>query len=172
MSNFLATAATAFIGAALVACGTPATEIADLEVVTTLPKDVGPGGFQKTLSADGIATGVFYKASLHECSPLVDTVARAWAGQHALTETRSDHSGSTTLHFTSGRFPNGEFVIAYTLAPDRLNARLHVTYQEPSGGQRRSAKDFESLGLEPLIDSLLTAVKCDSNTHQLSGPPT
>lgn len=172
MNNFLAIASAAFIGATLVACGTPATEIADLSVVTTLPKDVGPGGFDKTLSADGIATGVFYKASLNECSPRIDEVGRAWAGQHALTETRSDHTGSTTLHFTSDRFPSGEFVITYTLAPDRLTARLHMTYQEPSGGQRRSAKDFESLGLEPLIDSLLTAVKCDSNTHQLSGPPT
>jgi hypothetical protein len=49
--NHVAGASVALVGATFVACGASSTDIADLSVVTTLPKDVGPGGFDNLLTA-------------------------------------------------------------------------------------------------------------------------
>ncbi|MGH7548935.1 MAG: hypothetical protein ACREMM_12280 [Gemmatimonadales bacterium] len=133
-------------------------------MVTTLPKEVGPGGFEKTIGVDGVATGVFFKAALSDCGPEVDRVARAWAAQQALTEKRRVlDKRSATLDFASQRFPNGAFVISYTLASGRESARLHVTYGGTSEKRSLSAQDLEGLGMVALIDSLLTAARCDSS---------
>jgi len=168
MSRVLAAASAVFLGAA-VACATSSTDIADLSVVTTLPKDVGPGGFDKTIGVDGVATGVFYKAELSDCRPMIDSVARAWAVQHALTETqRALDTRSVTLTFTSERFPDGAFAISYRLASDRASARVHVTYGGTSDKRSLSAEDLEGLGMAALIDNLLTALKCDSRGQEVS----
>ena len=156
MNHVLGAVSISLLAATLVTCGASSTEIADVSVVTTLPKEVGPGGYEKNLKTHGVATGLFYHAKLSDCGSEVDRVAQAWAGQHALTAgQRVLEQRSATLHFTSPRFPDGTFVIAYTLASDRARARLHVTSK-----RSLSAQDLEGLGTAALIDNLLTAAKC------------
>jgi len=163
MNHLLAAASAAFLAAAVVACGAPSTDIADLSVVTTLPKEVGPGGFEKTIGVDGVATGVFYKAALSDCGPEVDRVSRAWAAQQALTEKRRAlDKRSATLEFTSQRFPDGAVVISYTLGSGRESGRLHVTYRGTAEKRSLSGQDLEGLGMVPLVDSLVAAARCDS----------
>jgi len=161
MKHLLATVPVTFLGAALLACGTPPTEIADLSVVTTLPKEVGPGGYDKMFGADGVATGVFYKATLSDCGAEIETVGRAWAAQHGLTaSSATPQSGVTTLQLTSDRFPDGMFVIRYTMTS--VLATVHVTHQATGGGKSRSTAEFGDLGMVALIDNLLNAAKCDA----------
>jgi len=161
MKHPLATVLATFLGAALLACGTPATEIADISVATTLPKEVGPGGYEKTLGTDGVATGVFFKAALSDCGAAIATVAREWAAQHGLAAgSATPRPGITTLEFTSDRFPDGMFVIRYTMTP--VLASVHVTHQATAGGKSRSTAEFADLGMVALIDNLVNAAKCDT----------
>jgi hypothetical protein len=165
MKHVLAGARAAILGATLVACGASSTTIADLEVVTTLPKEVGPGGFEKTIGKDGVATGVFYKATLSDCGGELDKVARAWAVQNGLTEGQRElRERSARLQFASARFPEGAFLISYTLASDSNLARVHVTYGGGASAKRSfSAQDLQGLGMSALVDSLLAAARCDAS---------
>jgi hypothetical protein len=168
MKHFLATVPVTILGVALMACGTPPTEIADVSVATTLPKEVGPGGYEKTFGADGMATGVFFKATLSDCGPEIAAVGRAWAEQHGLTATSATpQPGITTLQFTSDRFPDGMFVIRYTMTPEL--ASVHVTHQATGGGKPRPTTEFGELGMVALIDNLVNAAQCDAAGHALKG---
>jgi hypothetical protein len=168
MNHLLATVPVTFLGAALLACGTPPAEIADLSVVTTLPKEVGPGGYEKTFPADGVATGVFFKDTLSDCGAEIEAAGREWAVQHGLTGgSDTPQPGVTTLQFTSDRFPDGLFVIRYTMTPDL--ASVHVTHQVTGGGKSRSTAEFGDLGMVALIDNLVNAAKCDARGQALKG---
>jgi len=149
------------LGAVLLACGTSPTEIADLSVVTTMPKDVGTGGYQKTFAADGMASGVFFKATLSDCGAEIEAAGRAWAEQHRLTASSANSQpGNTTLQFISDRFPDGMFLIRYTMTPEL--ASVHVTHQATGAGKSRSTAEFGDLGMVALIDNLLNAARCDA----------
>lgn len=171
MKYRLMTFPVAFLGAALLACGTPATEIADISVATTLPKEVGPGGYQKTFGADGVATGVFFKATLSDCGSEIAAVGREWASQQGLTTSAATpQPGVTTMQFTSDRFPDGMFLLRYTLNPEL--ATVHITYQATGGGKSRSTAEFGDLGLVALVENLVNAAKCDGTGQALLGPRT
>jgi len=168
MKHLLATVSGTVLGVVLMACGTPSTEIADVSVATTLPKEVGPGGYEKTFAADGMATGVFFKAALSDCGAEIAAVGRAWAEQHGLTATSATpQAGVTTLQFTSDRFPDGMFVIRYTMTPEL--ATVHVTHQVTGGGKPRPTTEFGELGMVALIDNLVNAAQCDATGHALKG---
>jgi len=153
-------AASAAVLAAATACGTPATDIADLAVVTTLPKEVGPGGFQQQLDPDGIATGFFYKAEIADCSAPVAAAGRAWAGEQGLSEGPATvEARRTTLHFTTARFPDAAFVVRYSLSTDGTEARVRITYEGGSGAAP-STQDLVGMGMQALIDGLLDAAQC------------
>lgn len=170
MKHPLATVPVAIIGVALIACGTPLTEIAHVSVATTLPNGVGPGGYEKTFAADGMATGVFYKATLSDCGPEVAAVGRAWAEQNGLTPSpATPQPGGTTLQFTSDRFPDGVFIIRYTMSPEL--ATVHITHQVTGGGKPRPTTEFGELGMVALIDNLVNAAKCDAAGHASSSRP-
>ncbi len=165
MKRFRAIVPVTILGVALVACETPPTEIADVSVATTLPNEVGPGDYEKTFAADGMATGVFYKAILSDCSAEVAAVARAWAEQNGLTPSpATPQPGVTTLHFTSDRFPDGMFIIGYTKHPERATVRM--THQVTGGGKPRRTTEFGALGMVALIDNLVNAAKCDAAGHR------
>lgn len=158
----------AILGVALIACETPPTAIADVSVATRLPNDVGPGDYEKTFAADGMATGVFFKATLSDCSAEVAAVARAWAEQNRLTPSpATPQPGVTTLQFASDRFPGGMFVIRYTMNPELATVR--ITHQATGGGRPRPTTEFGELGMVTLIDDLVNAAKCDAAGHALRG---
>ena len=164
MKRFLAIVPVTIFGVALIACDTPPTEIADVSVATTLPTAVGPGDYEKSFAADGMATGVFYKATLSDCSAEVAAVARAWAEQNRLTPSpATTPPGVTTLQFTSDRFPDGMFIIRYTMNPELATVRM--THQVTGGGKRRQTTEFGELGMVALIDNLVNAAKCDAAGH-------
>ena len=153
------------LGVALIACDTPPTEIAYVSVATTLPNEVGPGDYEKTFAADGMATGVFFKATLSDCSAEVAEVARTWAEQNRLTPSpATPQPGVATLQFTSDRFPDGLFIIRYTMNPELATVRM--THQVTGGGKPRRTTEFGELGMVTLIDNLVNAAKCDAAAHQ------
>lgn len=157
------------LGASLLACGTPPTEIADLSVVTTMPKEAGTGGYQKTYATDGMATGVFFKAALSACGAEVEAAGRAWAEQHGLTvSSTAPQPGNVTLQLTSDRFPGGMFVIRYTMTPELAN--VLVTHHATGGGKSRSTAEFADLGFGALIENLLNAAQCDAKGQALASP--
>jgi hypothetical protein len=169
MKHLLVTVPVTFLGAAMVACGTRPTEIADVSVVTTMPKEVGPGGYEKTFGADGMATGVFFKATLSDCGAEIETTGRAWAEQHGLTaSSATPQSGVRLLQFTADRLPDGMFVIRYTMTPDL--ASVHVTHQATGAGKSRPTAEFADLGFAALIENLLNAAKCDAKGQALARP--
>jgi hypothetical protein len=171
MKHLLATVPVAFLGAALLACGTPPTEIADVSVATTLPKEVGPGGYQKTFGADGMATGVFFKATLSDCGAEIAAVGQEWATQQGLTASSAPpQPGATSLQVTADRFPGGLFHIRYTMNPEL--ATVHITYQVTGAGKSRSTTEFGDLGMVALIDNLVNAAKCDATGHTVKGTGT
>lgn len=162
MSHAIAAALAGLLGASVAACGNSATDIADFSVVTTLPKEVGPGGFERTISGDGVASGVFYKATVSDCSAEIDAVGRAWAEQYGLVEAgRTIEAGRTMQRFTSDRFPEGAFVIAYRLTSGRDNAMVRVTYEATSGKRTLTADELGGVGVVGLVDNLLAAARCD-----------
>jgi hypothetical protein len=168
MKHFLATVPGTILGVALMACGTPPTEIADVSVATTLPKEVGPGGYEKTFGADGMATGVFFKATLSDCGAEIASVGRAWAEQHGLTASpATPQTGVTALQFTSDRFPDGMFIIRYTMTPEL--ATVHITHQATGEGKPRPTTEFGELGIVALIDNLVNAAQCNATGHALKG---
>lgn len=153
------------LGVALIACDAPPTEIADVSVTTTLPNEVGPGDYEKTFAADGMATGVFFKTTLSDCSAEVAAVARAWAEQNRLTPSpATPQPRGTTLQFTSDRFPDGRFIIRYTMTPELATVRM--THQVTGGGKPRRTTEFGELGMVTLIDNLVNAAKCDAAGHR------
>lgn len=157
------------LGGALIACETPPTEIAHVSVATTLPGEVGRGDYEKTFAADGMATGVFFKATLSDCSAEVTAVARAWAVQHSLTPSpATPQAGVTTLQFTTDRFPDGVFIIRYTINPQLATVRM--SHQVTGGGKPRPTTEFGELGMVALIDNLVNAAKCDAAGHARSSP--
>ncbi len=168
MKHFLATVPITILGVALSGCETPPTEIADVSVATTLPNQVGPSEYEKTFAADGMATGVFFKATLSDCSAEVAAVGRAWAEQNRLTPSpATPQPGVTTLQFTSDRFPGGMFAIRYTMNPELATVR--ITHQVTGGGKPRPTTEFGELGMVALIDKLVNAARCDTAGHTLRG---
>jgi len=144
---------------AATACGTPAKDIADLAVVTTLPKEVGPGGYLQELDRDGIATGYFYQAEIRDCGAPVAEAGRAWASAHGLTEgPTSVETRRATLSLTTPRYPDASFVVRYALSTDGSEARVRITYE--GGSSPPATSELQALGVQALIDALLTAAQC------------
>jgi len=164
-NRVLAAATAALLGAA--GCGGPkATDIVDLSVVTTLPKEVGPGGFDRTIAANGVASGVFFKAAIADCGQAVDSVAGAWAAQHGLVAgPRTAEPRAARLEFT-GQAPAGAFTILYTRGSE--NADVRVSFRGTGGAQSLSAADLDGLGMSALVDGLLAAASCDGNAATAS----
>lgn len=158
--RMLAAGAAAFLGAALGSCGGPkATDIIDLSVVMTLPKEVGPGGFDRTIAANGVASGVFFKAVVADCGLAVDSVASTWAVQHGLVAgPRTADPRSAQLEFT-GQAPAGVFTVRYTRGSE--NADVRVTFRGSALPQPLSAADLDALGMSALVDALLAAAQCN-----------
>ena len=159
-TRVLVATATALLAAAVASCGGPkATDIVDVSVVTTLPKEVGPGGFDRTIAANGVASGVFFKAVLADCGQSVDSVASTWAAQHGLVAgARTADPRSARLEFTASA-PAGVFTVTYTRATE--SAAVRVTFRGAAGPQTLSAADLDALGMSALVDALLAAAQCN-----------
>jgi len=155
--------ALAFTAAVLAAtaCGTPAKDIADLSVVTTLPKEVGPGGFLQQLDRDGVATGYFYQAQILDCGAPVAEAGRAWASEHGVTEGPvTVEIRRATLTFTTPRHPEASFVVRYALSTDATEARVRISYE--GGSPAPATPELQALGMQALIDALLGAAQCSA----------
>jgi hypothetical protein len=155
----LAAPAAALLAAVASCGGAKATDIVDVSVVTTLPKEVGPGGFDRTIAANGVASGVFFKAVIADCGEAVDSVASTWAVQHGLVAgPRTAGPRSARLEFTA-QAPAGTFTINYTRATESADVR--VTFRGSAGPQTLSAADLDALGISALVDALLAAAQCN-----------
>jgi len=161
-TRVLAATAAALLGAAVASCGgAKATDIVDVSVVTTLPKEVGPGGFDRTIAANGVASGVFFKSVLADCGQAVDSVASTWAAQHGLVAgPRTADPRSAQLEFTAPA-PAGVFTIGYTRATE--SAAVRVTFRGAAAPQTLSATDLDALGMSALVDALIAAAQCNGS---------
>lgn len=150
-------------GAPLVGCGAPSGDIADISVVTVLPKEVGPGGYQTTLEDDGTATGYFYQATISDCGSVVVDTARAWASRHGWTEVEGRAGERTALLRLR---PQGDtataFVIRYSLASDRSLARVRIT-RERTGEPAPLPDDPSELAVPELVRGELVAAQCEED---------
>jgi hypothetical protein len=162
-TRVLTAAWAALLGGAIAGCGgAKATDVVDVSVVTTLPKEVGPGGFDRTIAANGVASGYFFKAALSDCGQAVDSVVGAWAAQHGLVAgTRTVDPRSVTLEFTSQPpgAPAGTFTVFYARGAESADVR--VTFRGTDGAQPLTSADLGRLGMEALVDGLLGAAQCD-----------
>lgn len=163
MSNLMAGACTGLIAVALAACGAPTDDIADISVVTRLPKEVGAGGFQTTLEEDGIAAGYFYQATISDCESAVLDTARAWADRHGWTEGEAQvEARSAMLRLRPPGDTATAFVIRYSLASDRSLARVRITREAGAGGRESGPVDPSGLAAAELIRGELRAAQCEA----------
>lgn len=146
----------------VVACGAPSRDIADLAVVTDLPKEVGPGGFQTTLEEHGIAAGYFFKAELSDCGPVVVDSARAWAERSPFTESERDVAPRTAnLRLGATEPGGGTVVLRYFLASDRTSARVRITYEQGADGVDPAPRELSTKGIGELVQAGLGAALCE-----------
>lgn len=161
MRNLVTGACTGLIAAALAACGAPSGDIADISVVTVLPKEVGAGGYQTTLEEDGVAAGYFYQATISDCGSVVVDTARAWAMRHGWTEVEERVGERAALLRLR---PQGDttavFVIRYSLASDRSLARVRIT-RGGGDGSTPWAGDPSGLAVPELVRGELIAAQCE-----------
>lgn len=144
------------------ACGVPSTDIADISVVTDLPKEVGPGGFQQTLEENGVAAGYFFKAEISDCGPVVVDSARAWAGRNPFSESERDIAPrAVNLRLSATESEGGTLVVRYFLASDQTSARVRITYEVGSNGTLPPPQELLAKGVEELVQAELAAARCD-----------
>jgi len=162
-TRVLAATAAAFLGAAVAFCGgAKATDIIDVAVVMTMPKDVGPGGFDRTIASNGVASGIFFKAAIADCGLAVDSLAGAWATHHGLVAgSRAVDPRSVNLEFASQTpgTPAGTFTVRYARGTERVDVR--VTFRGTDPTQSLSSADLDRLGMAALVDGLIAAARCD-----------
>lgn len=163
MRNLMAGACSGLIAVALAGCGAPSGDIADISVVTVLPKEVGAGGYRTTLEADGVASGFFYQATISDCGSVVVDTARAWAMRHGWTEVEGRVGERTALlRLRPQRDTAAVFVIRYSLASDRSLARVRITR---GGGDEATpwAGDPSELAVPELVRGELVAAQCEED---------
>jgi hypothetical protein len=148
---------------ALVACGPPGADVADLSVVIDLPKEVGPGGFASTVQEDGFATGYFYKEPILDCGVRVVEAARAWAGTHGFTEAEAQASARmANVRLLPAEPSAGAVLIRYFLASDNSLGRVQITYQAGPDGETPSQGELVAMGMPELVEAELAAAQCES----------
>jgi hypothetical protein len=147
----------------LFACGAPTSDVADLSVVTVLPKEVGAGGYRSTLAVDGIATGFFYKAAISDCGAMVVETAREWAAGHLFVagegqvlERRAD------VRLESDDPPGSALMVRYSLSSDHGLGRIRISYEAGAEGEIPSPQELEALGVKELIEAQLAAATCEA----------
>jgi hypothetical protein len=144
------------------ACGVPSTDVADISIVTDLPKEVGPGGFQEILEEGGVSAGYFFKAEISDCGPVVVDSARAWAGRSPFSESERDVAPRTAnLRLTSTESDGGTVVIRYFLASARPSARVRITYEAGAYGTARTPAELLAMGVGELVQAELAAAQCE-----------
>lgn len=145
----------------LFACGAPTSDVADLSVVTVLPKEVGAGGYRSTLDTDGIATGFFYQAAIADCGSEVFDAAREWAGRHQFSDDGGEvEERRATIRLSSGEPPRSAFVIRYSLSSDHGLARVRITYEGAAEEAIPSPQELSALGVQELVEAQLAAARC------------
>jgi hypothetical protein len=148
----------------LVACGAPTSDVADLSVVTVLPKEVGAGGYRSTLETDGIATGFFYQAAIADCGSEVLDAALEWAGRHQFSDDGGEvEERRATLRLSSGALPRSAFVIRYSLSSDHGLARVRITHEAGADGAAPTSQDLLAVGLQELVEAQLAAARCGTD---------
>ncbi len=163
MRHFVAVVASTLLVIAIAACGTPTSDVADLSVVTVLPKEVGAGGYQSTLEADGRATGFFYQVAISDCGAEVLETAREWAAGHPfvagegqMLERRAD------VRLTSDDPPGSALVVRYSLSSDHGLGRVRITYEAGTDGTIPTPRELVAFGVQELIEAQLAAAQCEA----------
>lgn len=146
---------------AIAACGQSGSEIADLSLVTRLPKETGSGGLTSTIEETGLAKGYFFKADIQDCGAAVRDSARAWAGRHGFTETEGaviPRSADIRLASDAGE---GTLVIRYSRASDGSTGRVSITHEPGADGASPTSQALVAMGAPELVDAELAAANCD-----------
>jgi hypothetical protein len=146
---------------ATVACGQSGSEIADLSLVTRLPKEVGSGGLTSRIEETGMAKGYFFKAAIQDCGAAVLDSARAWAGRHGFTEAEGSvipRSANIRLDSDAGK---GTLVIRYSRASDGSTGRVSITHEHGADGASPTPQDLVAMGTPELVDGEIAAAHCD-----------
>lgn len=162
MRKLMAGVCTGLAFVAVAACGAPSADVADISVVTVLPKEVGPGGFQSTLEADGVGVGYFYQSTIADCGSVVVDTARAWASRHGWTEAEGQIGDrAAVLRLEPEGSSGAALVIRYSLASDRSLARVRITREWGSDEPTPSAGDPGGVGVSELVDAEVVAARCE-----------
>ncbi len=149
------------IASALAACGAPSTDVADVSLVTVLPKEVGPGGFQSTLEDGGIATGFFYQAVISDCGAAVVAATREWAAQHQFAAEGGEvEERLASLRLSSDELPGAALVVRYSLSSDHSLARLRIGHEGGEEGSTQVPEKLRALGVQELLEAQLAAARC------------
>jgi len=147
---------------AMAACGQSGSEIADLSLVTRLPKEVGSGGLTSRIEEAGLAKGYFFKADIQDCGAAVLDSARAWAGRHGFTETEGAViPRSANISLVSDQASRGTLVIRYSRASDGSTGRVSITHEPGADGASPTPQDLVAMGTPELVDAELAAAHCD-----------
>lgn len=155
--------AATLIVSALAACGAPSTDLADLTLVTVLPKEVGPGGYQSTLEVGGFATGFFYQAVISDCGAAVLDATRQWAARHEFAAGEGELEGRrASLRLSSDDLPGSALVVRYSLSSDHSLARLRITHEAEAGEVTPAPEKLLALGVQELIEAQLAAARCEA----------
>ena len=164
MRRLVARVLATMIPLAVTGCGPSGTDVADVSVVTDLPKEVGPGGLQTTVEEEGVASGIFYKASISDCGRVVLDSAGAWAGRHGWTGAGGEVTErAAQVRLTSDGAPGGAFVLRYSLASDRALARVRITYERGEGGTAPTPQELSSLAVPELAQATVAAAQCEGS---------
>lgn len=164
MRRLVAAVLATSIPLALVACEATGTDVADVSVVTDLPKEVGPGGFQTTVEEEGVASGLFYKATISDCGSIVLDSAGAWAARQGWTHAGGEVAErAAQLRLTSDGASGGAFLLRYSLASDRALARVRITYEWTEGATAPTRQELSSLAVPQLVDATVAAAQCEAS---------
>jgi hypothetical protein len=149
---------------ALTACEATGTDVADVSVVTDLPKEVGPGGLQTTVEGEGVASGFVYKAEISDCGPAVLDSAGAWSVRHGWVDAGGEvNERAAQVRLTSdGAFP-AALVLRYSLASGRSLARVRITYEWGEGGTAPTPQELSSLAVPELVQATVAAAQCEGS---------
>jgi hypothetical protein len=164
MRRLNATVSAVLITVLLPACGVPSTDVADVSVVTDLPKEVGPGGLQSTVEADGVASGIFYKAEISDCGAAVLDSASAWAGRRQLMESeREVGDRAAQVRLATDEASGRAFVVRYSLASGHSLARVRITYEWGADGTAPTPQELGSLAVPELVQAAIAAAQCEGS---------
>ena len=144
-------------------CGNPSADVVDVSLVTFLPNEVGPGGFEGRLDEGEPATGFFFQAAISDCGAEVIEATREWAARHRFAAGQVEVEGrQATLRLSSDELPGSDLVVRYSLASDHSLARVRISQEAANGATPLTPEKLGDLGVQELVEAQLEAARCET----------